>query len=120
MRDLTKLSMEELIGSLMTHELNMAQKIKEEIKRKRIIAFKSMVNIEKVMSRRKMMMMNKRVKMKMKTWCTYKFKKFLMKKGLKKKKMKKKNKKDISLTTSATRGDTTSWIVPTQEEPQKE
>ena len=41
-RDLTKLSIEEFIGSLMTHDLNIHQKEKEEdSKKKKTIAFKS-------------------------------------------------------------------------------
>ena len=40
-KDLTKLFTEELIGSLMTHELNMHQKEEEEEpKKKKIITFK--------------------------------------------------------------------------------
>ena len=45
-KDLTTLSMEELICSLTTHELNMHQKEKEESKRKKTIAFKSIIKFE--------------------------------------------------------------------------
>ena len=41
-KDLTKLSLEELIGPLMTHELNMAQREEEEESKKmKTITFKS-------------------------------------------------------------------------------
>ena len=45
-RDLTKLSMEELIGSFMTHKLNMHQKEEEEEPKKKTIAFKSTTKFE--------------------------------------------------------------------------
>ena len=45
-KDLTKLSLEELIGSLMTHELNMAQKEEEEEPKRKTIAFKSTAKFE--------------------------------------------------------------------------
>nr|XP_029122333.1 girdin-like [Elaeis guineensis] len=40
-KDLSKLALEELIGSLMTYELNMNQNIEEEKMKKRTLAFKS-------------------------------------------------------------------------------
>ncbi|WKA00278.1 hypothetical protein VitviT2T_018651 [Vitis vinifera] len=41
-KDLTKLPMEELIGSLMTHEINLAKKLQEgEDKKKKSIALKA-------------------------------------------------------------------------------
>ena len=45
-KNLNILSLEKLFGSLMTHELTMKQHFEEETKRKKIIAFKSMVQEE--------------------------------------------------------------------------
>ena len=40
-KDLNKLTLEELIGSLMTHELNMNREKKEEVKKNKSIALKA-------------------------------------------------------------------------------
>ena len=46
-KDLNILPLEELLGSLMTHELSMKQHQEEDIKKKRIIALKSTAQSDK-------------------------------------------------------------------------
>ena len=45
-KDLNILPLEELLGSLMTHELSMKQYQEEEVKKKRTIALKSMAQLD--------------------------------------------------------------------------
>ena len=45
-KDLNILPLEELLGSLMTHELSMKQHQEEEVKKKRTIALKSIAQLD--------------------------------------------------------------------------
>ena len=85
-KDLTKLSIEELIGSLLTHELNMAQREKEEepMKKKTII-FKSTIHFEESDESEEEEDKEESEDDEDMALLTRKFKKFLMKRSVKKK-----------------------------------
>ena len=84
-KNLTKLFLNELVGSLMTHELNMAQKEEEEESKKKTIAFKSTVNFEGSNESKEDEKKESEDDDEDIILLSKKFKKFLMKKDLKKK-----------------------------------
>ena len=85
MKDLTKLSIEELIGSFMTHELNMIQKKEEEeSKKKKTITFNSDARLEESDESEDEDKEKSKEKDDDLVLLTTKFKKFLKKKWMKK------------------------------------